>query len=140
VTHAANRPYYEQAWAAPRTLNPDRLARSGKSAAFETVTGRHVLTDGKRSIEIHEIAGNGHNDAFLMVYLPAEGILSEADAWSPAAANAPLAPTPNPFTVNLYENVQRLKPPVRQIAAIHGPRVATLADLRAAATPAPAGK
>jgi glyoxylase-like metal-dependent hydrolase (beta-lactamase superfamily II) len=140
VTHAANRPYYEQAWAAPRTLNPDRLAGSGKSAAFETVTGRHVLTDGKRSIEIHEITGNGHNDAFLMVYLPAEGILSEADAWSPAAANAPLPPMPNPFTVNLYENVQRLKLPVRQIAAIHGPRVATLADLRAAATPAAAAK
>ena len=27
VTHAMNRPYYEQAWAAPRTLNPDRLAQ-----------------------------------------------------------------------------------------------------------------
>ena len=26
VTHALNRPYYETAWAAPRTLVPDRLA------------------------------------------------------------------------------------------------------------------
>jgi hypothetical protein len=31
----------------------------------------------------------------------------------------------------LYENVQRLKLDVRQIAALHGPRVATMADLRA---------
>ena len=61
-------PYYEQAWAAPHTLNPDRLAKSKKSATFETVTGKHVLTDGKRSIEIHEITGSGHNDAFLLVY------------------------------------------------------------------------
>ena len=133
VTHAMNQPYYEQAWAAPRTLNPDRLAKSGKTAMFETVTGKHVLTDGRRSIEIHEITGNGHNDAFLMVYLPAERILIEVDAWSPLAANAPQPPTPNPYTVNLYENVQRLKLPVRQIAALHGPRVTVLADLRAAA-------
>ena len=27
VTHQMNRPYFEQAWAAPRTLNPDRLAQ-----------------------------------------------------------------------------------------------------------------
>ena len=38
----------------------------------------------------------------------------------------------SPFTVNLYENIQRLKLNVRQIAALHGPRVATLEDLRTA--------
>ena len=32
--------------------------------------------------------------------------------------------------MNLYENIQRLKLDVRQIAALHGPRVATMADLR----------
>jgi glyoxylase-like metal-dependent hydrolase (beta-lactamase superfamily II) len=135
VTHALNRPYYEQAWAAPRTLNPDRLAKSGKRATFETFTDKHVLTDGKRTIELYEIAGNGHNDAFLMVFLPAEGILSQVDAWAPLAPNAPPPAAPSPFAVNLYENVQRLKLPVKQIAALHGPGVATLADLRAAVTP-----
>lgn len=135
VTHALNQPYYEKAWAAPRTLNPDRLAKSGKRATFQAVTDMYVLTDGKRSIEIREIKGNGHNDAYLMVFLPAEGILSQVDAWAPAAANAPPPATPSPFTVSLYENVQRLKLPVRQIAALHGPGVATLADLQAAATP-----
>jgi glyoxylase-like metal-dependent hydrolase (beta-lactamase superfamily II) len=138
VTHAMNRPYYEEAWAAPHTLNPDRLARSGKAPMFETVMGKHVLTDGRRSIEIHEIVGSGHNDAFLMVYLPAERILSEGDAWTPAAPNAPPPTAANPFNVNLYENVQRLKLPVRQVAAIHGPGVAPIAQLRAAAMPAAA--
>ena len=89
VTHQMNKPYYEQAWAAPHTLNPDRLAQSKKSATFETVSDKHVLTDGKRSIEIHEIAGSGHNDGFLMVYLPKEKILIEGDAYTPAAADAP---------------------------------------------------
>jgi glyoxylase-like metal-dependent hydrolase (beta-lactamase superfamily II) len=66
-----------------------------------------------------------------MVYLPAEKILIEVDAYAPAAGNAPPPAVPNPFAVNLYENIQRLKLDVRQIAPLHGPRVATMADLRA---------
>ena len=132
VTHQMNQPYFEQAWAAPRTLNPDRLAQSKKEAKFETVTDKKVLTDSKRNIEIHSIAGSGHNDAFLMIYLPKEKILIEGDAFTPGPADAPPPAVPNPYTVNLYENIQRLKLDVRQIAAIHGPRVATMADLRAA--------
>jgi len=89
------------------------------------------LTDGRRTIEVHQIAGGGHNDAFAMVYLPAEKILVEVDAYAPPAANAPPPGAPSPFAVNLYENIQRLKLDVRQIAALHGPRVATMADLRA---------
>jgi glyoxylase-like metal-dependent hydrolase (beta-lactamase superfamily II) len=133
VTHAANRPYYEQAWAAPHTLNPDLLAQAGnKAATFETYNGKHVLNDGNRSIELHDIAGNGHNDAFTLVYLPKEKILIEADAFTPTAANVPPPAQPNPYTVNLYQNIVKLKLDVAQIAALHGPRVTTLADLRSA--------
>jgi glyoxylase-like metal-dependent hydrolase (beta-lactamase superfamily II) len=129
VTHEMNRPYFEAAWTAPRTIAPDRLARTGTAATFETVGDRHVLTDGRRTIEVHRIAGGGHDDAFLMVYLPAERILIEGDAYSPTAAGVPPPPTANPFSVNLAENIARLKLDVRQIAALHGPRVVTLADL-----------
>ena len=103
VTHALNKPYYEQAWAAPRSLTPDRLAQSKKAATFETLTEKHVLSDGKRAIEVHHLAGSGHNDAFVLVYLPAEKLLIEVDAWAPPAANAPPAAVPSPFAVNLYE-------------------------------------
>jgi glyoxylase-like metal-dependent hydrolase (beta-lactamase superfamily II) len=132
VTHEMNRPYYEKAWGAPRVLNPDRLAKETRAATFETFADKHVLTDGRRSIEIHRIAGNGHNDAFAMVYLPAERILIEVDAWAPLAPNQPPPVAPSPFAVNLFENIQKLKLNVRQIAALHGPGVATLADLRSA--------
>ena len=132
VTHEMNKPYYEQAWAAPHTLNPDRLAQSKKMPMFETFTDKHVLTDGSRTIEIHKIAGGGHNDAFAMVYLPTEKILIEGDAFTPAAADAPPPPVPNPFSVNLNDNIQRLKLDVRQIAALHGPRLTTMTDLRTA--------
>jgi glyoxylase-like metal-dependent hydrolase (beta-lactamase superfamily II) len=133
VTHQMNQPYYEQAWKAPRTIKPDRLAQAGTvTATFETFADKHVLTDGQRTIEVHHIAGNGHNDAFAMVYLPAERILIEVDAWAPLAPNAPPPPAPSPFAINLHENIRRLKLNVAQIAALHGPGVATLADLQAA--------
>ena len=57
-------------------------------------------------------------------------ILVEADAYTPPAANAPPPATPNLYSVNLYENIQKLNLNVEKIAALHGPRVATLADLR----------
>jgi glyoxylase-like metal-dependent hydrolase (beta-lactamase superfamily II) len=132
VTLQPNQPYYEKVWAAPHTINPDRLAKSLKPAHFESFTGKHVLSDGKRNIEIHSIDGNSHNDAFALVYLPNEKILIEADAYTPTAANVPPPAKPNPYSVNLCQNIYKLKLDVDKIAALHGPRVVTLADLRTA--------
>jgi len=135
VTHQDNKPYYQKAWDAPHTINPDKLAQSKKTATFETFGDKHVLTDGSRTIEIYKIAGGGHNDAFAMVYLPKEKILIEGDAYTPLAANAPPPAAANPFAVNLDENITRLKLDVKQIAPLHGPGVATMADLKAFITP-----
>jgi glyoxylase-like metal-dependent hydrolase (beta-lactamase superfamily II) len=130
VTETANKDYYQKVWANPHDLNPDKLAQQGGRVAFESYTGKHVLTDGKRRIEIHSLAGNSHNDAFDLIYLPAEKILIEADAYTPTAANVPPPATPNPYSVNLHDTIQKLNLDVEQIAALHGPRVVTLADLR----------
>ncbi len=131
VTHQDNKPYFEKVWTEPRTINPDKLASSKKAAQFETFTDKHVLSDAnKHTVEIYPIAGNGHNDAFALIYLPAEKILVEADAYTPPAANTPPPAKANPYTVNLYENVQKLNLDIRQIAALHGTRVTTLDDIR----------
>ncbi|ACK49384.1 beta-lactamase domain protein [Methylocella silvestris BL2] len=132
VTQELDKPYFEKAWAAPRTLNPDLLSKSQKAATFQTYGDKFVLNDGSRSIEIHKIAGSGHADDISLIYLPAEKILIEADVYTPAAPNAPRPTTPNPYSVNLYDNILRLKLDVDQIAALHGPGVVKLADLRAA--------
>jgi hypothetical protein len=70
--------------------------------------------------------------------LPTEGVLFQSDAWTPAAANAPPPATPNPYSVNLNENIDRLKLNVRQHTPGHGPGMRTMADLRTAITPKPA--
>ena len=132
VAHELDKPYLEKAWAAPRTINPDNLSKSKKSAKFETFGEKYVLSDGARSIELHRIAGSGHSDDLTLVYLPKEKVLVEADAYTPLAADAPPPKTPNPYSVNLYENIERLKLDVAQIAGLHGPRVASLNDLRIA--------
>lgn len=150
VTQQANRAYYQKAWANPRTLGPDQLSQSKKAPVFLSFLDRQVLTDGKTTVQVIRMQGNPHNDAFAMVYLPASKILIEADAFNPPAA--PAAPAPgapaaapapapaaapaavNPNTLNLYENIQRLKLDVAQIAALHG-RVATLDELKKAVTP-----
>jgi len=131
VTHQLNVPYYKGAWAAPHRIAPDLLAKSHKVARFDAFKGKHVLSDGHRKIEIYPIAGNTHNDAFALVYLPAEKILIEVDAYTPLAANGKPPATPNPYAVNLLDNVERLKLDVAQIAALHGPGVAKLNDLKA---------
>lgn len=130
VTHSDNQSYYQKIWAAPHTINPDRLASSKKTAQIETFKDKHVLTDGKRKIEIYSLNGNSHNDAFAFIYLPAEKILIEADAYTPLAPGATPPASINPYSVNLYENIQKLKLDVDQIAAIHGPGVVKLDDLK----------
>lgn len=134
ITHVSNKPLYERMMTMPHTINPDRLAQSPKQAVIETVADRRVLTDGKRRLELHRLRGSVHSDTMLVAYLPAERILIEADVYTPPAANAPTqtnAPI-NPATVNLYDNIQRLRLRVDRIAALHG-RVATMAELTAAA-------
>ena len=128
VTHEMNRPFFETAWSASRTLGPDRLALAGGKATFQGFGDKHVLTDGSRVVEVHRIAGSPHHDGFAMVYLPAEKLLIEGDAFTPAAAGAPTPPS-SPTVINLYDNIRRLKLDVARIVPLHGPRVAALDDL-----------
>jgi glyoxylase-like metal-dependent hydrolase (beta-lactamase superfamily II) len=121
--------FYEQAYAAPRTLGPDSLSRSGKQAKFETYRDKHVFSDGARSVEIHALKDNVHAEGFVIGYLPAEKILIVADAFSP---RAPITRTPaniNPATKSLWENIQRLKLDVQTVLPIHG-RMVKVDELR----------
>jgi glyoxylase-like metal-dependent hydrolase (beta-lactamase superfamily II) len=132
ITQAGNKSYFERAFAVANKLSPDRLAKSGRKASFKTVNDKLVLSDGTRALEIHRIAGGNHNDTFLMVYLPKEKLLIEADAFTPGAPNSPPPAQPNPNNVNLIENIERLKLAVDRILPLHG-RIVPLAELYAAA-------
>jgi glyoxylase-like metal-dependent hydrolase (beta-lactamase superfamily II) len=130
VTHAANTAFYEKAWAGPRTLLPDALAKAaGKKPAFQGVTDRTALTgSNKRTIELHVLQGNPHNEQTLVAWLPAEKILFQSDMINPPAPNAQIPP-PTPTITNFYDNLTRLKIQPDRIVGGHGNRIATVADL-----------
>jgi glyoxylase-like metal-dependent hydrolase (beta-lactamase superfamily II) len=121
ITNAMNKPYYEKIFKAPHTLAPDRLSQNPKKATFITVTDKYVLADGGREIDVIHVANNNHNEGILMVYIPKEKVLVEADDFTPPAPNGP-PPPPRAlaFTKNLDANIQRLKLDVVTIAPLHG--------------------
>lgn len=132
ITQAGNKAYFERAFAVQNKINPDRFAKSGKKPRFRTVNNKLELDDGTRSLVIHRITGNNHNDAFLMVYLPREKLLIEADLFTPGPPNSPPPAAPNANNVTLVQNIERLKLSVDRILPLHG-RVAPLAELYAGA-------
>jgi glyoxylase-like metal-dependent hydrolase (beta-lactamase superfamily II) len=137
VTQAANVPYLERAFAQPSAVQPDRMARSGKRPDLRAVNEQMALGDATRAIEIHRIADSVHSDSMLMVYLPKERLLIEADAYTPSAPNAPAPTAPNPNHLNLIANIERLKLSVDRIVPLHG-RVVSVSELYLAAGKAPA--
>jgi len=132
LTQAANKPYYEKVWMNPHTVVPDMLAlaKTPKKPNVQAVIDKQVLTDGNRTIELYKLAGSNHADTMMVAYLPKEKILVEADVFTPG----PMGQRP-PVTAeatNLYDNIQRLKLDVNQIASTHG-RMTDITELRLAA-------
>ncbi len=137
---------------APRELQPDRMALynpmymiSRRPAPIETVASfaggpgggaaKYVVSDGERVLEIFHVQdmayeledpsyaqGNTSAD-MLMVYLPKEKILINADLYSPPAEGAP-APKPTAAMRTLYQNMLKQKLDVARHVPIHG-RVGT---------------
>jgi glyoxylase-like metal-dependent hydrolase (beta-lactamase superfamily II) len=129
ITNEMNKPYYEKIFKAPHTLAPDRLSQNPKKATYITVKDKYVLSDGGREIDIIHL-GDNHNEGMLVVYIPKEKVLVEADAFTPPAPNGP-APAPRAlaFTKNLNANIERLKLDVVTVAPLHG-FVVSVAELK----------
>jgi glyoxylase-like metal-dependent hydrolase (beta-lactamase superfamily II) len=124
VTHRSNQAFYVKAYAAPRSIRPDKLATTAQMAAFLPVGDRHVLSDGKRRIELYALRGNPHSESNLIAVLPKERIMLVADAYSgrqfakkPTARNRV-----NPTRAHLWRTLVRLKldKKVDTVLPIHG--------------------
>jgi glyoxylase-like metal-dependent hydrolase (beta-lactamase superfamily II) len=122
ITQEINVPFYQKAWAAPRTLAPDNMAKGNKEANFIPVKEKYELTEGNRTLEIFHENGSMHNGGMLIVYFPKEKILEEADDYTPDLPDVP-APSgnrPAVFIANLVKQVQALKLDVETVAPMHG--------------------
>ncbi len=131
VTSAAAKPYFERALANPNQHSKDALTLSSAKWSVEGVDGRRVMTSGARTLEILEIKESIHANGFLMVYLPAEKILIEADAYTPGAPNASTPAKINDNHLNLASNIQTRGLQVARILPLHG-RMVDIAELNRA--------
>lgn len=134
ITHQSNKAYLEKVLSAPHALAPDAMTASNKKPRIETAGERKVLTDGNQVVELHHMQGFGHHEGALMVYLPKQKILLQADAYNPAA-QPPTGPSAvvSPYNLSLLDNVARLNLAVERIIPVHYPadnRVVTLAEVR----------
>jgi glyoxylase-like metal-dependent hydrolase (beta-lactamase superfamily II) len=67
----------------------------------------------------------------MMVWLPRERLLIEADAYTPGAPGGAPPAQPNGNNVNLVQNIDKLRLNVDRILPLHG-RVVPLSELLAA--------
>jgi Metallo-beta-lactamase superfamily len=133
---------------AARELQPDRMSFyspmymiSRRPAPIETVASfaggpgggaaQYSITDGERILQIFHVqdmayeletpslAQGNHSADMLMVYLPKEKILLNADLYTPPAAGAP-TPTATAAMRTLYQNMKKQKLDVAQHVPVHG--------------------
>jgi glyoxylase-like metal-dependent hydrolase (beta-lactamase superfamily II) len=139
VTSEHNKELVERVGTAPHTIAPDRLAASKKPVKVQTVGSMATLTDGTRTIELHTLANYLHAGDMLVVYLPKEKILAEADAFTPPAQpTGSLNAAAVVSAQALYDNIQRLRLDVQTIVPFHGARTVPVADFARLAGRAPA--
>jgi glyoxylase-like metal-dependent hydrolase (beta-lactamase superfamily II) len=113
LTHQGNVAYYEEVAKRPFTIQPDALAKAGQSITITGVGDARTIDDTARRVELYHIAGNPHADTLLMVYLPKERLLIEADAFSPAGSA-------HPYAANLLDQIRARRLQVDRIVPLHG--------------------
>jgi glyoxylase-like metal-dependent hydrolase (beta-lactamase superfamily II) len=133
ITQEANKAYYEKIFKNPHTIAPDRLAQNPKKPVFKTVKDHMTITDGTHTIELYHQTNFGHHDGMLLVYLPKEKVLLEADGYNPAPRPPTETPaTLSPYNQNLADNIARLNLDVQRIIPVHYPadnRKITMSEL-----------
>lgn len=124
---------------------PDDLQKSGKKVKFEYVKDKLVLKDNNHTIEIYPLKGALHSEDMMIIYLPKEKVVFEADAYNPGAPNAVTNPMTNggqlAFQKLFAAELDSLKLDYTTIVSGHAPgdgRDASKQDLMVAIGKAPA--
>jgi glyoxylase-like metal-dependent hydrolase (beta-lactamase superfamily II) len=131
VTSEQARGWFEQVLANPNTIRMDRMAATGRKAVLTGVSTQRNFSDGERTLRVFMIEDSLHARGFMMVWLPRERLLIEADAFTPGPPNAPLPTQVNANNLNLVRNIESLQLDVDRILPLHG-RMVPASELYAA--------
>jgi glyoxylase-like metal-dependent hydrolase (beta-lactamase superfamily II) len=120
--------FYSRVASAPHTRRPDSLEKQQGGVVIEAFGGGpRILTDGARRVEVYPLP-TSHAEDLVVIYLPAEKIVIEADHISPRNGQVRAAPIVKEFVTAL----DKLNLDVSTIVGIHGDS-ATMQAARAAA-------
>lgn len=128
VTPFVARDFYLRVARSAHTRQPDSLERNKRAVVIEAFGGApRVFTDGSRRVEVHPMP-TSHAEDIVLVYLPAEKIVIEADHISPRNGQVRPAPLVKEFVAGL----DRLNLDVATIVGIHGDTASMQATREAA--------
>lgn len=128
VTPFSAKEFYSRVAKSSHRRRPDSLEKNNTGAVIESFGGGpRILTDGKQRVEVH-LMPTSHAEDLVVIYLPAEKILIEADHISPRNGQVRAAPPVKEFVAAR----DKLNLDVTTIVGIHGDS-ATLQATRAAA-------
>lgn len=105
-----------------------RAAAGDANAKLEFVGDRMTLTDGSQVIELYNVGPTPHAENILIAYLPAQGIIFEADHFPQPATG--VIPPAVPATVAFASALDRLELRYTKLVGAHSQRVASPADLK----------
>ena len=110
--------HYKSVLAAPFTRNPVMTASDLTRTPIVEVTGKHVLTDGTRQVELYVLDPNPHADGLLIGYVADVKLGFVTDIWSPGAG--PLPDKLNPALTSLVTGVKKAGIAPAKFAGGHG--------------------
>lgn len=113
MAHADTEALFEDLVSRGHSIVEDALARNPQPLNFVGIDDSLSLSDSALNAEIHHIDGNPHATTLLMIDVPSERILIQADAYEPGLPLFPFAP-------NMAENVARLGLDVGTHVTAHG--------------------
>ena len=135
LTHEMNQALYEELVSREHTITADHLAQNPAELMLETVAGdeTYELRDGNRVMELFRVGDNPHADGSLLVYLPADRILIQADLYIPGVGGE--------FAESaavLLQTIRDRELRVNQLVPIHG-MIQAVSDLEEAVEGSGAG-
>jgi glyoxylase-like metal-dependent hydrolase (beta-lactamase superfamily II) len=136
LTTPRNKAFLEKLAGSPHTIRPDAQQQARRQPAIETFTGKRVLSDGVRSLELYDVGPNPHAAEIVVAYLPKEKAMFVADLliiplegpWPPAS----------PALLDFDQKLKSLGLQVDTFAPAHG-RMGKAEDLRAGVAAKAAG-
>jgi glyoxylase-like metal-dependent hydrolase (beta-lactamase superfamily II) len=132
VAHEGAAKFVEEIAERPRGIEPDALAKNPRPLTLQTVEEEMLIEDESMALALYPVDGSPHADTLLMAYFPRQGLMVEADLYSPPAPGAP-PPAAYPFAANLVENCSKRSLTIDNLLPIHGRMVPMKALLDAAA-------